>query len=162
MISVSGLPSYTSICLKMVPLLWQGSICSIQSKVAMKLRMLICHFRADIVVSPWSSNVRKEATSIASITDSFANGSQGDVPALVRLLDLYLLLRHLYHTSMAKTTFWRLISREGMPGLLYYHKYGPDAGAHALLGPMWSVCQFVTLHLGSKIISLQYVDYTWT
>ena len=26
------------------------------------------------------------------------------------------------------------VRREGMPGLLYYHEYGPDAGARALLG----------------------------
>ena len=145
----------------MVTFHWPGSICSIIS-IATKIRVIICHFQAGIVVSPLSSNVRKKATNTVSMTDSFVNGSQGDVPFLVWLLDLYYLLRHLYHTSMAKTTFWRLISRERMPGLLYYHKYGPDAGAHALLGPMWGVCQFVTLHLGSKIISLQYVDYTWT
>jgi len=145
MISVSGLPSYSIICLKMVPLHLPGSRCSIQS-IAMKLRMIICHFRAGIVVSPWSSNVRKKATNTSSMTDSFANGSQGDIPALVWLLDLSFLLRHLYHTSMAKTTFWRLISREGMPGLLYYHKYGPDAGARALLGSIWA--EWSEVHCG--------------
>jgi hypothetical protein len=71
-------------------------------------------------------------------TTWFTNRYQGYVPALVWLLDLSLLLRHLHHTSMAKTQFWLLLWREEMPGLLYYHEYGPDAGACDLLGPRWA------------------------
>jgi hypothetical protein len=39
------------------------------------------------------------------MTEAFANGSQADAPALVWLLDLYLLLCHLHKPKMAKTQF---------------------------------------------------------
>ena len=94
--------------------------------------------RADVVVIPHSSRVRSKAANTASMTESFANGSEADVPDLVWLSDLYLLLRHLHKANMAKTRFSRLIWREGMPGLYYYHKHGPDAGTGALLGLIWA------------------------
>ena len=90
---------------------------------------------ADVVVSPHSSRrVRSKATTTAAMTESFANGSEPDVPALVWLSDLSLLIRHLHKANMAKTRFSRLIWCEGMPGLYYYHEYGPDDQARALLG----------------------------
>ena len=65
--------------------------------------------RADVVVIPHSSRVRSKAANTASMTESFANGSEADVPDLVWLSDLYLLLRHLHKANMAKTRFSRLI-----------------------------------------------------
>ena len=82
--------------------------------------------RADVVVIPHSSRVRSKATITASMTESFANGSEADAPDLVWLSDLYLLLRHLHKAN------------KGMPGLYYYHKHGPDAGTGALLGLIWA------------------------
>ena len=46
-----------------------------------------------------------KGTNTASMTKVFAYGSQAYVPALVWLLDLYLLLCHLQKPNMAKTQY---------------------------------------------------------